>query len=109
MGQKGAKMTRDSVINTELMVNKLTQLGDISAKGMFGGHGIFFKGKMFGMVDSKGVCFLKLKDEKDQLEIEKLGSTKHSRMPYWSIPETVFKELDILLAWANKSILLIST
>ena len=58
MGVKGDKMKQDSVLATELLLEKLARINGISSKKMFGGHGIFHDGKMFGMVDSKGVNIL---------------------------------------------------
>ncbi len=62
MGTIGDKLTQDSVSVAELLVNKLDSIDGISTKRRFGGHGIFHEGKMFGLVDSKGQCFLKADD-----------------------------------------------
>ncbi|MGW9684633.1 TfoX/Sxy family protein [Flagellimonas sp. 2504JD1-5] len=103
MGAKGDKMTNDSVLAAELLVQKLGSIGSIKAKKMFGGHGLFHEGKMFGIVDSKGAAYLKA--DATILEIfEKAGTHKHGKMPYYSIPETVLKNHAMLLEWVEKSI-----
>ena len=103
MGKKGDKLTNDSVIATELLLEKLAVIDDISSKKMFGGHGIFHAGKMFGMVDSKGKCFFKVNDS-NQPDYEGKGAEKHSRMPYYSLPEEVMADSTLLKVWAEKAI-----
>ena len=95
MGAKGDKMTNDAVLATEHLVQKLESMGAVTAKKMFGGHGVFHEGKMFGIVDSKGTAYLKADDT--ILEIfEKAGAHKHGKMPYYSIPDTVLKNHELL-------------
>ena len=102
MGVKGEKMTSDSVLSAELLLETLTGLRDITSKKMFGGHEIFHEGKVFGIIDSKGRAFIKADDDIKQ-EMIKLGSEQHSRMLYYSISEEAFKENKIN-ALAKKSI-----
>jgi len=96
-------MSNESLLNAELLVEKLSTLGAITSKRMFGGHGIFYNAKMFAMVDSKGVCYFKV-DDRLQKEFAQLGSKPNARMPYASIPKGVFNDLDQLHNWAQKSI-----
>jgi DNA transformation protein len=103
MGIKGDKMTAASVLSAEAFVDCIGTLGEITSKKMFGGHGIFHEGKMFGMIDSKGKYFMRV-DETNQAEYEKKGSERHSRMPYFSIPDDVIKDPKSLVTWAKKSI-----
>ena len=103
MGVKGDKLTNDSVITAELLLEKLQTISGITSKKMFGGHGIFHNGKMFGIIDSKGNAFLKA-DESNKDVFDKAGSTKHGRMPYYTIPQEVFNDIDQLTEWAQKSI-----
>ncbi|MFC2088317.1 TfoX/Sxy family protein [Calditrichota bacterium] len=65
--------------------------------------GKFIEGKMFSFVDSKGQCFLKA-DETNKAGFEEKDSFQHSRMPYFSIPDEVMNNPEMLVAWANKSI-----
>ena len=59
MRQKGDIHTNEAQLTADLLLEKLSSLNGITSKKMFGGHGIFHNGKMFGMVDSKGNCALK--------------------------------------------------
>lgn len=103
MGIKGDKLNRESILSAELLSEKLSEIAGITTKKMFGGHGVFHDGKMFGMVDSKGNCFFKV-DETNKADYEQMGAIKHSRMPYYSIPQQLFDKQDDLIAWAKKSI-----
>ncbi|WP_343486931.1 TfoX/Sxy family protein [Allomuricauda sp. d1] len=103
MGQKGAKITTASVLMAELILEKLSEMENITSKKMFGGHGIFHQGKMFGMVDSKGKAFLK-SDGVTHSFFEDKGCQKHSKMPYYSIPKDVLNDAETLMEWARKSI-----
>lgn len=103
MGQKGDKMKAESVFSAEELVAKLDGLGDITSKKMFGGHGIFHEGKMFGIIDSKGNAFLKADDGLKSDRVAQ-GAEQHSRMPYFSIPAAVYKDHDTLTSWAKESI-----
>ncbi|NND77078.1 MAG: TfoX/Sxy family protein [Flavobacteriales bacterium] len=103
MGIKGDKMTQGSVLSAEILLEKLVGLGDITSKKMFGGHGIFHEGKMFGIIDSKGKGFMKA-DEEMKEEMVNMGAEQHSRMPYYSISDAIFKDQNKLKALAKRSI-----
>lgn len=103
MGVKGDKLSESGVLAADQLVEKLSSLGDISSKKMFGGHGIFHQGKMFGIVDSKGRYYLKA-DESIQSEFIEKGADKHGKMPYYSIPEDILSDHSKLLEWAKMSI-----
>lgn len=103
MGEKGNKLNQESVLTAELLLERLSSIGGITSKKMFGGHGIFQEGKMFGIVDSKGQAYLKA-DDSNLADFESFGCDKHSRMPYFSIPEKIFNDPETLVEWAKKSI-----
>lgn len=103
MGIKGDKMSSDSALTAELLLEKLSTIPDITSKKMFGGHGIFCEGKMFGIVDSKGQAFLKI-GESNKESFEKEDAKPHGKMPYMSIPEKLFADVDELTQWAKSSI-----
>ncbi len=103
MGLKGDKLTQDSVSAAESLVFNLNSIGGISSKRMFGGFGIFHEGKMFDLVDSKGQCFLK-GNETNKADFEEKDSFQHSRMPYFSIPDEVMDNREMLVTRAKRSI-----
>lgn len=103
MGTKGSKLSQASVQTAELLKGKLDVIGGIIIKKMFGGHGIFHDGKMFGIVDSKGHGYLKVTDL-NKADLEEKGSQQHGKMPYFSIPDTVLNDDENLVAWARKAL-----
>ena len=103
MGIKGDKMSKDSEISADLLLEKLSSIDGISSKKMFGGHGIFHEGKMFGLIDSKGKAFLKAKAS-DAESFLKQGAEQHSRMPYFSIPAVILEDHKSLTGWAHQAI-----
>ena len=105
MGVKGYEMQKESTMQTELLLGKLVQIQGITTKKMFGGHGIFHENKMFGLIDSKGGVFFKA-NETNVDEYLNAGSAKHSKMPYYSVPENIFQDFDMLEEWAKKSIVI---
>ncbi len=104
MGQKGDKNTNEAQLSADLFHEKLGAIPGISSKKMFGGHGFFHEGQMFGMVDSKGRIALKA-DEMLEEEYLKLGCSKHGKMPYYTLPDSLFQSSE-LLDWVKKSIAL---
>ena len=105
MGTKGDKLSNEAALAADLFVERLSGLSRITSKKMFGGFGIFCNNQMFGIVNSEGQVFLKAED-KMKPRFEKLGSVKHSRMPYYSIPEEIFNNLEQFTSWAKESILI---
>ena len=103
MGIKGNKLSDDASLSVELLKEKLSQISGITSKKMFGGFGVFHEEKMFALVNSKGEMYLKANDE-ERPKFEEAGAHQHGRMPYFSIPESVFNDLEKLVQWAEESI-----
>lgn len=103
MGEKGAKMSNEAEFTVELLKEKLSVIDGIAAKKMFGGYGVFHEGKMFALVNSQGEPFFK-SDESISAKFVKAGSHQHGRMPYFSVPEDIFNDIEQLTLWAKESI-----
>lgn len=103
MGEKGTKLTGQAGETSAALVDALQPLGDVTARKMFGGYGVFGDGVMFALIDSAGTPFLRV-DDSNRPRFESAGSEKHSRMPYFSIPPAVFGNGDALLDWARESL-----
>ena len=104
MGEKGSKMSNESVLSAELVLEKLVGLDAITSKKMFGGHGIFHAGNMFGIVNAKGDVFLK-SDENGAKKFVNAGGEKHSKMPYYGVTEDILQSEEFV-DWAKASIAL---
>jgi len=103
MGNENTEPTQASILSAEAFIDNIVALGDVSSKKMFGGYGLFHDGKMFGLLDSKGRYFLKV-DDGNRAEYEAENCVQHSRMPYFSLPDDVLSNKDLLISWAEKSI-----
>ena len=103
MGTKGERLTGDATASAEHLAEALASLGDVTTRKMFGGYGISEEGVMFGLIDSAGIPHLRV-DESTEPDFEAAGSTRHSRMPYWSIPPDVLAEPEALLEWGSRAL-----
>lgn len=103
MGTKGDKSTAGGNLAAEEFAEKIGSIDGITTKKMFGGHGVFHDGKMFGIVDSKSQVYLKAAGDTIN-EFESHGSKKHGKMPYYSIPAKVMENHNLLLDWVRKAI-----
>ncbi len=87
----------------DYIVDKLSGLGDVYSRAMFGGYGIFHEGLMFALI-SDGVLFFKVDDSnRDMYEKAGAGKFQHG-ISYWEVPTEVFEDIDRLYEWANISI-----
>ena len=103
MGNKGETFKKEAAETAELMQIKLAGINNLSFRKMFGGYGLFSNDKMFGLIDSKGQCFLKA-DSTNLKDFEAFHSDKHSKMPYYSIPSHVLQDRQLLESMVIKSI-----
>ena len=93
----------------EYIIDQLSAWGEVRAKRMFGGAGLYHQGTMFGLI-ADDVPYLKVGDA-NRPDFEAAGSkpfqpykAKKNIMPYWEIPEDVLEDRDELAQWANKAL-----
>ena len=79
MGTKGTKLNRVAIVSAELPTKKLNTIEGLTKKKMFGRHGAFHEGKIFGVLDSKGDYSFK-GNETNKTDFEQKESVKHSRI-----------------------------
>ena len=101
-------MTKDSEF--AYYVVEITQsIGPVYAKRMFGGHGIFLDGLMFGLIADK-TLYLKADKESEpeftDLDLEAFSYNKNGKqmkMSYFQAPEEALENMDVMNVWANKA------
>jgi len=89
------------------VVELMQPIGPVSAKGMFGGHGIFLEGLMFGLV-ADSVLYLKV-DEETENKFKDRGleaftynkQGKEFTMSYYQAPEEALEDGEEMNSWAN--------
>jgi DNA transformation protein len=96
---------------TAYVLELLFPLGPVSARGMFGGVGLFHSGTMFGLIVREEL-FLKVGDT-NRPAYEAAGEgpftyeTKHGTHTlgsYWRCPPDLLDEAEILQAWARQAV-----
>ena len=103
MGKKGAKRTPQADAAAGRIVDDLAVLGDVTAKKMFGGYGIFGDGVMFAIVDSAGDVFFRT-DDVTRSSYEEAGGMRHDRMPYNQVPDIVTSDDETMASWAREAL-----
>ncbi|MFG6177696.1 TfoX/Sxy family protein [Halomonas sp. THAF12] len=95
---------------TEYLQDVFALLGPITARRMFGGHGIFHDGVMFALVTDE-TLYLKT-DAENVADFEREGLEpfaylrrgKVVRLSYHQAPEALFEDPELALAWARRSL-----
>ncbi len=103
MGAPGSKKSPAAAEASAALVDDLAPLGEVSARPMFGGFGVFHGSVMFAIVDPQGGCFLRA-DETTSADFEAAGAERHARMPYWLIPPAVRSDGSELVTWASRAL-----
>ncbi len=92
------------------LLEALEPLGGVTARRMFGGHGLFRRGLMFCLV-AGDAAYLKV-DDSTRAAFEAAGSGpftysrggKPASLGYWLVPAAVLDDPEALQAWAERAI-----
>lgn len=81
--------------------------GPITARRMFGGHGIYYQGRMFGLV-ADDVLYLKADAESAPAFIERgmspfqyVKNNRPMQMSYYTAPEEIYDDPEVASDWAR--------
>ncbi len=93
----------------EYLQDVFSGMGAISAKRMFGGHGLYFDSLMFALV-ADGVVYLKADAENaSQFEALGLGKFHYEKggklmaISYYQAPDDLFDDQELAAQWARRS------
>ena len=100
-------MTRRSEFVTYLL-EQLAPLGEVRARAMFGGHGIYLGERMFALV-AEDTLYIKV-DDVNRAEFEARGLQpfryemrgEMKIMSYWQPPADALDDREMLCEWARK-------
>lgn len=91
----------------------LDEIPNITSKRMFGGYGIYKSGAIFAIILSGSELYFKV-DKSNQADYEALDShqftytghknKKPTLMPYWTLPEEIMEDKELLALWVEKSV-----
>lgn len=91
------------------VVDLMQSIGPVSAKRMFGGHGIFLEGLMFGLIAGT-TLYLKVDDQSkgafEALGLEAFAYSKNGKeykMSYYQAPEEALEDPQEMMLWANQA------
>jgi len=94
---------------TDYVIDQLSAWGEVSARKMFGGAGLYCDGTMFGLI-ADDVAYLKV-DDSNRAEFAAAGSSafqpfpdKNVTMSYYEIPADVLEDRNELAGWAERSL-----
>jgi len=93
----------------DFLVDSLQSIGPVTAKRMFGGHGLFLEGLMFALVADNDL-YLKA-DADSQADFEALGLERFTyykqgkpfSMSYYQAPPEALEDHDVMADWGNKA------
>jgi len=91
------------------VVDLMSSIGSVHAKGMFGGHGIYLEGLMFALV-ADSVLYLK-SDKESENAFKERGleafiynkKGQEYKMSYYQAPEEALEDDEEMNLWANKA------
>lgn len=93
----------------DYVVDQLGCIGQITAKKMFGGAGLYFDAVFFGLI-ANDVLFFKVDDE-NRGDYEAAGSNPFKpygdqsySMGYYEVPVDVLEDVDQLKTWAKRAV-----
>lgn len=94
----------------DYIIDLLSQYGDISARRMFGGDGLYFNKTIFAIIIDDELYFKA--DINLSLEYKQAGSypftyqknDKTVALSYWYVPAEIIETQDSLKDWFNKSL-----
>ena len=93
----------------DYLLEVIREFGPIHTRRMFGGHGVFHEGLMFGLV-ANGVLYLKADTETEgafsERGLEQFEYTKNRKlmkMSYFMAPEEIYEDPSVASEWAALS------
>lgn len=82
-------------------------LGPVSARPMFGGHGLYHDGVIIGIVLDEALYLKADEETRDRFEAAGgvpcvyTGQAKPITMSYWSLPDEAMESPEAMLPWAR--------
>lgn len=95
----------------DYFIDQLAGWGEVSARRMFGGAGVYCDGVMFGLI-ADDVAYLKV-DDSNREDFVKAGSSAFNPYPektetyvmsYYEIPADVLEDAELLGKWAERAL-----
>ena len=94
---------------TEYIVDLMQSIGPVTVKAMFGGHGVFLDGLMFGLIADRELYLKVDKESENDFTAKGLEPFTYSKqgkpfkMSYYQAPEAALEDMEEMNVWANKA------
>ena len=95
----------------DFVMDLLGSLGPVSARGLFGGTGIYYETVMFALIADERLYFkvgpanrADFEDEGMEPFVYVSSNGRRSVMSYMEVPEHLFDDPDDLRLWADKAV-----
>jgi DNA transformation protein len=90
------------------VLDELAEMGEVTARAMFGGHGLYC-GDVFFAIVSRARLYLKVDDEsRADYEAEGMGpfraSERQTIRTYYEVPADVIESRQALVEWARRAV-----
>lgn len=93
----------------DYVVDRLSPLGTVTYRFMFGGYGIYLDGLMIAIGADDTLLLRADEENRGDYEARGIGpfhpypDKPMSTMPFYQVPDDVFEDQDELLRWAERS------
>ena len=90
------------------ILDRLAALGDISARAMFGAHGLYWRGVIFAIAHRERLYFKVNDQSRPAFEARKMGpfrpNERQTLKSYYEVPPEVLDDTEALHSWAGEAI-----
>ena len=103
MTQSDKQQFRDQV------VSRLNSVAPVTARGMFGGYGLYLEGVMFALIAYEKLYFKVDDENREDYIAAETGPFIYNRngklieMSYYQLPDAVFEDMEVLAEWVKKA------
>ena len=84
------------------VLEQLDGVGEVSARRMFGGYGLYLDGAFFAIISRDNVLYIKV-DAATRADYEALGMQQFKPLHYYEVPVEVLEDRAQLDVWARKA------
>jgi DNA transformation protein len=97
-----------AVLDLSDILDRLTALGEVTAGPLFGGHGLYWRETIFGIL-YRGRLYLKVDDDsKGDYLARGMGpfrpNDRQTLKSYYEVPPEVLADPEALTAWAGEAV-----
>ena len=85
------------------VMDKLSPIGEIKSRAMFGGYGVFHQGLMFALISEDTLYFKVNESNRDMYKRAQSKPFPHG-ISYWEVPADILEDEAKLQEWAHSSI-----